>query len=76
MICIECQDDDRKPLSDELLPQDVIRLCREWRCAACRRTEAEIQRDFDNARSKLLPHEIAHDWAALDQKNRPAPEAA
>jgi hypothetical protein len=75
VICIECQHDDRKPPLDDFLPQELIRLCREWKCAACKRTEAEIQRDLDAAASKLPPHEKAHDWAALAQNNRPVPKA-
>lgn len=61
MICHECGSDDKEKLPDNLPLSEELRLCREWRCKSCRRTDEEVQADFE-AQAARNPHQSAHGW--------------
>lgn len=68
MICTECAADDGigadlRGLSIE----QIINVCRHWKCIECSKTDEEIQAEFDAA-AKASRHEPAHDWAAIERK--------
>lgn len=64
MICTECHQEKTGPLLDEKPISEVMRLCKEWRCAQCSRTDEQVQTDFDLENLKH-PHQSAHDWEQL-----------
>lgn len=63
MICCECLTDRPGPDLDRVPVNEVMRLCREWKCAKCSRTPEQIDADF--AAESAEQHKSAHDWAAL-----------
>lgn len=68
MICVECQNDDGAGASplDGASFQEILMLCREWRCDKCLRSDEDVQADFD-AEAAKDQHQSAHDWAAISQ---------
>lgn len=64
MICNECQVDKTGPNLEGLPVAEVMRVCREWKCAKCSRTPEQVDADFA-AESAKQHHKPAHDWAAL-----------
>ena len=69
MECVECGKFDGHQDLDDLPAADVIRLCREWVCAGCSRTDEQVQADFSKAAAAVTRrHVSAHDWESLSAR--------
>ncbi len=55
MICHECGKDDKKSLPDDMPVDEVVRLCREWKCKRCLRTPEQVQADYDAEAATVSP---------------------
>lgn len=74
MECVECGKFGGKQDLSALPVAEVIRLCREWVCAACSRTEEQVQVDLSKAAAVVTRlHVSAHDWDGLSAHQCAAP---